>query len=361
MMWRSLYARYAQLRAVLPADPIAPPVPRGGDPAARWYELARVAKRSADLAGVFSLFALISVLALAAEAKQLPLPLPHLLRPGEIAVTLYIPWIVPFVVGAVGLWVMNRHWLRIALALSLRETPISKLFVIAVGVVIAGAVVVLSTKLQDTGRMEDARSGVVQEQRADADRARQQALVDLDKEELARLTDPANQSYQAQAARDGAEAWQARIEIARAQDDPQMDSIERAVVSARRADQLRASIAIRIAELAAAPVQAETAASVDYDRGALTWTTALFEIVPVWLALSIEFIALVMKYLETVLERKAWSASIPAAVTSAAAPVEEVAPVDIIRLADWRGLDEERRLTNEAGAVTQEVTQRRAA
>lgn len=335
------------VRGLIPRQQPRPPLT---DPNNRAAELAVTCGHAADLTGVFSLFALISVLALAAGAKQLPLPLANPVRADDVLFTLYVPWLIPFVIGAIGLWIMNRHWLRMALALGW-DTPVSKAFVLGVGAVIAGAVVTLSTQLQDDGRAQDARAGAIVEQRADAQRAQTQAVLDLDREELARLTDSSNQSYQAQAARDGAIAWAERITIAREQGDSQMEAIERAIVSAKRADALRVSIQVRTAELAAAPVHAETARRVEYDRGALAWTSDLYSIVPVWLALSIEAIALVMKFLETVFMRKAWSAQQAAEQDAAPSPPPDVV---LIPLPDLRDQSAVAPRTNERGGITRE-------
>jgi hypothetical protein len=333
-------------------------------PTARIKELRAhvvVARRSADLCGAFSLFALVSILAIAAGPKQLPLPIASFVEEGVVWATLYVPWMIPFVIGAVGLWVMNRHWLRLALALKFREHPWSKGFLILVGVVIAGAVIVLATKLQDTGQQADAREGAVVEQKAQAGRAQIQARIDDVKDEIARLTGEGVErpTMQMMAAREGVVGWQERINIARTQKAPNVEAIERAMSSAKAVEALKEKRVEMQAQLAAAPVDAEVAREVEIDRGAIEWTTELFKLVPLWLALAIEAIALVAKFIEMVFARlllQAEEAHASAAVAPVAAPAAAVAPepeaapeADVIILADWRDAKADQGLTDEFG------------
>lgn len=351
---------YSRVRSLIPQDK---PKAAYSDPSARWDDLAKVARKAADLTGIFSLFALISVLALAAGAKQLPLPLANLFQRDALWFTVYIPWIIPFFVGAVGLFVMNRHWLRMAQALSFKDTPISKTFVILVGVVIAGAVIVLSTKLQDTGKAQDARDNVVATEWLAANKRALEAEKAQVERELADMMTNSN-AWLAQAASVGAEEWE-RSYVAQALEDKdaRLPVLKRALGAARAADAKREEIRRLTREIAAAPVAAEVVSEVEYDRGVLAWTTDLFEVVPVWLALSIEAIALVMKFLETVFQRKAWAQQQQApAPTASTETAEQSKPsADIIILDDWRDQEWERGRTNEAGALTKEVTQRRTA
>jgi len=319
-------------------------------------ELVVTSRRAADLCGAFSLFALISVLVLAAGPKQLPIPIASLFEADTIWLTVYVPWVIPFIVGAVGLWVMNRHWLKMALALQFKEAPWSKLFVIVVGVIIAGAVIVLATKLQDTGRQADAREGAVVEQKAEAGRAMIQARIDSVQRDLDDLTGKGNDrpTMQMMAAREGAIGWQVRIDTARAQKAPNLEAIERAMSAAKAADALKARRSDLQAEYAAAPVQAETAAEVKVDRGAIEWTTEVFKVVPLWLALAIEFIALTAKFIEMVFARLLMRAEgeVVAPVAAPAAAAEPPAPEpedNVIILADWRAEPTDQGLTDEYG------------
>lgn len=317
-------------------------------------ELVLISRRAADLCGAFSLFALVSVLVLAAGAKQLPVPIASLFEADTVWLTFYIPWVVPFIIGAVGLWVWNRSFLKMALALRFRETPYSKLFVIFVGVVIAGAVIVLATKLQDTGRQADAREGAIVEQKADAGRAKIEAQLADVKDEIARLTGEGVErpTMQMMAAREGTVGWQERINIARAQDAPNLEAIERAMSSAKAVEALKEQRVDLQAQLAAAPVKAETAAEVKVDRGAIEWTTEVFKVVPLWLALAIEFIALTAKFIEMVFARLLMRAegeivAAPAAVAEAPPPEPETD--NVIILADWRAEPTDQGLTDEHG------------
>lgn len=316
-------------------------------------ELVVTARRAADYTGAFSLFALISVLVLAAGAKQLPVPVASLFEADAVWLTVYVPWVIPFIIGAVGLWVWNRHWLKMALALRFKETPWSKMFVIAVGLVIAGAVIVLATKLQDTGRQADAREGAIVEQKADAGRARIEARIADVEDEIKRLTGEGVErpTMQMMAAREGVIGWQERINIARAQDAPNLEAIERAMSSAKAVEALKAQKSDLRADLAAAPVQAETAAEVKVDRGAIEWTTEVFKVVPLWLALAIEFIALTAKFIEMVFARLLMRAegevvAVPAAAVETPAPEPES---NVIILADWRAEPTDQGLTDEHG------------
>lgn len=342
--------------------------------AEHYHHLEKVANRAADLSGAFSLFALISVLALAAGAKQLALPISSFSTPDEVWRTIYVPWLIPFVIGAVALWVMNRHWLKMALALKFRRdwrapfgsgggTPWSKVFVIAVGVIIAGAVITLATKLQDTGRQMDAREGAVMEQQLGQERATLVAQRERIEQRLTEMRNHENQ-YMAVAATVGAEEFARTYlsdETLANETAARRGLLERSLGAARVADQLEADILALDAQIAALPVEAEVAREVDIDRGALSWIEELFLVVPLWLALAIEAIALVMKFLETVFRRlKNEALANPVATIVApepAAPNEPSEPsAEIIALADWRGQQEDEPKVNEDGEAVDMIS-----
>jgi hypothetical protein len=324
--------------------------------------LVVVSRRAADLCGAFSLFALISVLVLAAGAKQLPIPIASLIEADTVWLTVYIPWVIPFIVGAVGLWVMNRHWLKMALALRFGIAPWSKVFVILVGVIIAGAVITLATKLQDTGRVADAREGAIAEQKLDAGHAKIEAQLADAKDEIARLTGEGVErpTMQMMAAREGTIGWQERINIARAQKAPNLEAIERAMSSAKAVEALKEKRVDLQAQLASAPVKAQVSKDVQVDRGAIEWTTELFKVVPLWLALAIEFIALTAKFIEMVFQRLLNEAEdIPSAAPLVAQAAEEPPPAEpadnVIILADWRTEASDQGLTDEYGRKVKPV------
>lgn len=152
--------------------------------------------------------------------------------------------------------------------------------VIAVGVLANILVIVSGTVVMNYNRQDQVRESLVIEQSADAGRAAVDARLRLAREELAAITNPAITSYQAQAARDGAAAWARRVEIARRQNDAQFPAIERALVSAERADELRATIERLTIEQAVVAPTAATQAVVEDRVGAELNTFAQY--VEVW-------------------------------------------------------------------------------
>jgi len=213
---------------------------------------------------------------------------------------------------------------------------------------------VLATKLQDTGRQADAREGAVAEQKLDAGRARIEARIADVEDEIKRLTGEGVErpTMQMMAAREGVIGWQERINIARAQDAPNLEAIERAMSSAKAVEALKAQKSDLRAELAAAPVQASVAREIKIDRGVLTGIEEVFKVVPLWLAVAIELISLTAKFIETVFARLLMRAegevvAVPAAAVETPAPEPETD--NVIILADWRAEPTDQGLTDEHG------------
>lgn len=145
------------------------------------------------------------------------------------------------------------RWLRVTMAIF--------------GLLCNGLVVLQGTFVLNETRQDQIRSELVVEQSAVQGRNALQTQLDLAREELRAITNPDLTSYQAQAARDGTTAWARRVEIARRQNDYQFPAIERAIVSAERADQLRADVARLTLDVRNATPEAATAASVEDSEG----------------------------------------------------------------------------------------------
>jgi|694.fasta_scaffold01641_23 hypothetical protein len=300
--------------------PPKPPLWDKVDPVAQACDQAKIARFAADMVGLFSLFALVTVFAGIAADKRTPIPIPHLFDPEANYTVFYLPWMPAFVAGAFGVWVFNRHGLRILLTLQgfkgpkEERTPWTKAAVLFALIAFGALIVVTATKFQDGGRVEDARDAAIVEQQADQGRAALEARLAVVQRDLDDLTAPDDDTPNTQqmAARAGEVAWEERVATAQAQNSPQLAAIERALADARAGDRLRAQRADLMAQIAAAPVDAETAAVVEVDRGATEWITEAFAAVPLWFAIATEFLALIMKLVEFVLLRRAqseWRAS----------------------------------------------------
>lgn len=312
--------------------PPKPPVWDKVDPVAQSCDQAKIAKAAADLVGVFSLFALVTVFAGIASDKRTPIPIPHLFEAEANYTVFYLPWMPAFIAGALGVWIFNRHGLRILLTLQgfkgpkEERTPWTKLAVFVALVAFAALIIVTATKFQDTGVVADARDAAIVEQRADQGRAALEAERDYWQRELDALTATNLTTLQAQAARDGSQAWSARVAIAREQGASNLAALERAQASADRADEMRAEIMRLEVAIASAPVEAETAATVAVDRGATEWIADAFSAVPLWFAIATEFLALIMKLVEFVLLRRAQSEWRASQQQAPAAPVQPPTP-----------------------------------
>lgn len=338
------------------------------DPVAQACDQAKIARLAADMVGVFSLFALVTVFAGIASDKRTPIPIPHLFDPEAVYTTFFLPWMPAFLAGAIGVWIFNRHGLRILLTLQgfkgpkEERTPWTKVAVLFALVAFGALIVVTATKFQDGGRVEDARDAAIVEQQADQGRAALEAEKAYWQRELDALTATNLTTLQAQAARDGSQAWAARVAIAREQGAANLAALERAQASADRADEMRAEIVRLDVAIATAPVEAETAATVEVDRGATEWITEAFAAVPLWFAIATEFLALIMKLVEFVLLRRAqseWRASqrAPAAPVQAAPPIE---PASVEQTVDPAPrTDEEDEDAHEAAALARAEEARR--
>ena len=137
---------------------------------------------------------------------------------------------------------------------------------------IAGATVV-----QQKGTEARDRDKLVAAQTADVAAVTAATRTSLAEAELKRLTNDSLTTYQAQAARDGAKAWQRRIDIARGIKDAQLPMIEKALASAERADELRAQLEAKVVAQEVAKVGAVTASATPAAEGWMARTTRAIE------------------------------------------------------------------------------------
>lgn len=294
------------------------------DPVQEAIELAKIAKFAADCVGVFSLFALVVVFSDIAGAKHLTWSLDAIGPYAGLGASLHIPWLPFLLAGALGVWIFNRHGLRILLTLRFASpeqrrwlglawggrdaTPIAKTAVALALVAFSALIIVTATKFQDGGRMEDARQAAIVEETAARDRAAVQAELDSVTRDLRTLTQPddSTPNFQTQAARAGATSWAARV---RATSDPTLQQrLGAEQPTAERADTLRERETALRRELASAPVTAAVARQVAVDRGATDWIIGAFASIPLWFAVATEFLALIMKLVEVLLLRRAQAA-----------------------------------------------------
>jgi hypothetical protein len=316
----------------------APDKPRWDkiDPVQEAIELAKIAKLAADCVGLFSLFALVVVFSDIAGAKHLTWSLDAIGPASGLAWSLHIPWLPFLLAGAFGVWIFNRHGLRILLTLRFAApdqrrwmglawggrdaTPIAKASVALALLAFSALIVVTATKFQDGGRSADARQAAIVEETAARDRAAVQAELDSVTRDLETLTQPRDDTpnFQTQAARAGEGAWTARVQATA--DATLRARLGAETPTAARADALRTREAALRQELAAAPVTAAVAREVDVDRGATDWIVGAFASIPLWFAVATEFLALIMKLVEVLLLRRAQAAWLAAEAEPIAAP-----------------------------------------
>lgn len=238
----------------------------------------------------------------------------HLTRAGTWSgdVQFWFPTIFGFLLIAIGVPWLGKIVIPAFVSLRWKEPhqgwPKAWLLVLT----ITGSAVIImgSVTVQTETRFERNRDGVVVEQQGEAERTAIGARLSLAKEELARISADNLTTYQAQAARDGAAAWARRIEIARTQKDAnartQLPSIERAMASAERADQLRADIERLTVEQATAAPAAATAARVsrgaadDAMGGFVDWLASVRAIA---LAVLMDIVCLLMPWIAMRLEQ----------------------------------------------------------
>lgn len=139
---------------------------------------------------------------------------------------------------------------------------------IAVGLLANALVIVSGTVVMNSNRQAHLRDAMVVEQSADANRAMLTASVEDLRGELETLMNHRS-TYVATAASVGAVAYERDyVAQARASNDPRLPLIERALGSARRADELRAQIIAARAQVAQAAPQAATQTSIEDTTGA---------------------------------------------------------------------------------------------
>ena len=139
---------------------------------------------------------------------------------------------------------------------------------VAVGILANILVIVSGVVVMNMNRQEHVRAALVTEQTAGAQRAMLQANVDGLQHELDTLMNHRS-TYVATAASVGAAAYERNyVAQARATNDPRLPQLERALGSARRADELRAQILAARQTAATAAPEAATQANVQDDVGA---------------------------------------------------------------------------------------------
>lgn len=152
--------------------------------------------------------------------------------------------------------------------------------VIAVGVLANILVIVSGTVVMNYNRQDQVREALVIEQTADAQRSMLTASVEDLRGELDTLMNHRS-TYVATAASVGAVAYERDyVAQARASNDPRLPLLERALGSARRADELRAQIRAARAEVAQAAPAAAAQANVEDNVGRELNTFAQY--VEVW-------------------------------------------------------------------------------
>jgi hypothetical protein len=314
------------------------------DPMQEAIDLAQIAKRAADCVGLFSLFALIVVFSDIAGDKYLTWSIDAIGSADNLGLALHMPWLPFLLIGAFGVWIFNRHGLRILLTLRFADpdrarvlgfawggptaTPIAKTAVGVALIAFSALIVVTATKFQDGGRESDARQAAIVEETAARDRAAVQAELATVTRDLETLTQPRDDTpnFQTQAARAGAESWRARVTAT--PDATQRARLAAEAPTAARADALREREGALRRELSAAPVSAAVARDVDVDRGATDWIVSAFASIPLWFAVATEFLALIMKLVEVLLLRRAqaaWLAAQEAPAPAGAAPDADAA------------------------------------
>lgn len=150
------------------------------------------------------------------------------------------------------------RWLRVTMAVF--------------GLVCNGLVIWQGTFVLNETRQDQIRSEMVVEQTADQGRAAIGARIAVAEQELARITDAANTSNEARAARAGVAGW--RTYIREAQADPGVPAadrqrIVRAMGSAEAADAIRRRIEDLTVQRATTAPEAATVASVEDTEGAV--------------------------------------------------------------------------------------------
>ena len=281
------------------------------EPKALSLELAKISGHAANLVGLFSLFAITAVFSGIAGDKVMTWEINAVGTAEGLGWRLHIPWLPFLIAGAFGVWLFNRHGLRILLALKGWKrgvedgTPVTKTAVLIALIGFSMLIITTATKFQDEGRVQDAREAAVTEQTARRAQAAVQTDLNTVVADLQLLTQEGNlsPSLLAEAARAGEESWRGRI--AAAQTEATRLRREAELPTAIRADALRARRDALQDELATAPVEAETAATVAVDRGGTAFITGLFGAVPFWFAVATEFLALLMKLVEAILLRRA--------------------------------------------------------
>jgi hypothetical protein len=321
-----------------------PPIERAWekiDPALDAVRLALLMRRIADCVGLFSLFALVAVFSGIAGDKVMTWSIDRLGPYEGLDWRIHVPWLPFMLAGAIGVWLFNRHGLRVLLALKgwrvkgrePTDAPVTKLAILVAMIAFAALIIVTATHFQDAGRVDDARAAAITEQTAARDRAAVQAELSRVTRDLETLTQPADDTpnLQTQAARATATGWASRVVAARAAgNEPLALRLEAEIATARAADTLRDREAALNAELAQAPVEAATAATVDVDRGATAAVVGAFASMPVAFAVATEFLAILAKLAEILLLRRA-QASFAARPVAQPPPQPAASPKPLLR------------------------------
>ena len=177
----------------------------------------------------------------------------------NFAFSTHWPVFLGLICATVPIVMLSMVWLPVQF--SMRGTGrVRRGSVIAVGLLANVLVIVSGTVVMNYNRQDQVRDALVIEQTADAQRVMLTASVDDLRAELDTLMNHRS-TYVATAASVGAAAYERDyVAQARATNDPRLPLLERALGSARRADELRAGIvAARTAVAQAAPAAASQA------------------------------------------------------------------------------------------------------
>lgn len=180
----------------------------------------------------------------------------------NFAFSAHWPVLIGLLCATVPIVMLSMVWLPVQFAM--RGTGrMRRGTIIAVGLLANVLVIVSGTVVMNYNRQDQVRAGLVVEQTADANRAMLAASVEDLQHELDTLMNHRS-TYVATAASVGAVAYERDyVAQARATNDPRLPLLERALGSARRADELRASISEARRAVAAAQPAAATAANVE--------------------------------------------------------------------------------------------------
>lgn len=185
------------------------------------------------------------------------------LRLGEAGIwtlnaAFYWPLLIGFTLSAIGLPLLTKIGIPIYCELNYKKPGQGwpKFWMLVLIVLTSFVLIAGNLHIINDARLEKNRAGAVKTEQADMARGALEANLASINQDLADITNPALTTYQAQAAREGAESWAKRVAIAKAQKDYQADAIARAQAAAERGDALRAQRKEAIAALAAAPTKA---------------------------------------------------------------------------------------------------------